>query len=389
MRPMSVVQVISSSWWTGAAEPALFLTADLAERGHSLHFVCGGGERLEEEAAKAGVPRIPGLEPTRSLKPWAVWRAVRDLASLINRVEADVVHAHLTADHWLAHLAASMARRPVRLVRSVHHPRAAKMGPAYRYLYYVTDAIIAVSQYIAGALRDGAGVPAERLHIVPGGVDLNRFRPPTAECRARGRKILGIDLDVPVIGIVSRLAPDRGLLELFEAFRRVAADIPNARLVVVGKGGFLSKLRHHASDLSLTEKVLFPGYIEDELVSVLAAFDIFTLMTPGSEGSCRAVLEAMALGLPCVVADHNGLAEVVEGGMTARIVPPGSPELLADAFIGLLKNEKLRAAYGKEGRNRVEERFGRGRRASSVETVYTSILENAAPMPQDYVGAKR
>ena len=71
----------------------------------------------------------------------------------------------------------------------------------------MTDAIIAVSQYIADALRDGAGVAAERLHIVPGGVDLDRFRPPTTECRARGREILGIDSDVSVIGIVSRLAP--------------------------------------------------------------------------------------------------------------------------------------------------------------------------------------
>ena len=123
------VQVISSPWWTGAAEPALFLTADLAERGHSLHFVCGGGERLEEEAAKAACRESPVWSPRGASSRGPVWRAVRDLAALINRVEADVVHAHLTADHWLAHLAASMARRPVRLVRSVHHPRATKMGP--------------------------------------------------------------------------------------------------------------------------------------------------------------------------------------------------------------------------------------------------------------------
>ncbi|MBI3127311.1 MAG: glycosyltransferase family 4 protein [Candidatus Tectomicrobia bacterium] len=375
MRPLSVVHVISSPWWTGAAEPALFLAADLAARGHRVRFLCGPGEALEARAERLGFPQAPDLDPTRSLNPWRVGRFVRRLAGMLEEAETDILHAHLSADHWLSLPALRLCRRPVRLVRTVHHPRAVKGNPFTRFLLNGAAAVIAPNSHIARVLADRAALPPERLHVVPGAVDLGRFAPPPAEAREKGRAILGQAPGTPLVGIVSRLAPDRGHFLLFDAFRQVAREVPGARLAVVGKGEFLPRLRSRVRDLGLEDWVDFPGYHEEDLPEVLAALDLFALMAPGSEGSCRAVLEAMAVGLPCVVTDRNGLADTVEDGVTARVVPDGDASRLAAALRELLADEGLRRAYGRAGRRRVEAHFTRERRAERVEEIYLKLLD--------------
>ncbi|MDA1000648.1 MAG: glycosyltransferase, partial [bacterium] len=346
MKPLRIIQVISSSWWTGASEPALQLTSGLARRGHQLHFVCGRGERLEEEANLAGFPPEEGVALTRSLNPIRVLRAVFDLAALFRRVRPDIVHTHLSADHWLCLLAARLTRQPIRLVRTIHHPRVARDSFLTRLLLSRgADAVIAVNDYIRGLLSGQARIPEEKLHTVRGGVDLKRFMPSTIETRAEGREILDTPPNTLLVGIVSRLASDRGHFTLFEAFRRVAEGIPNVRLVVVGKGEFFPQLEARAAELGISDRLDFPGFREIDLVEILAALDVFVLMAPGSEGSCRAVLEAMAMGLPCVVTSRMGLGEVVRAGRTAQVVPPDSPEMLAEALKGFLLSRKRRAAF--------------------------------------------
>ncbi|MEK6711364.1 MAG: glycosyltransferase family 4 protein [Nitrospinota bacterium] len=376
MRPLSVVQVISSPWWTGAAEPALFLTADLAARGHRVRFICGPGEALEAQAQRLGFPREERLDPTRRLDPFRIGRFVRELAGFLEEVRADVLHAHLSADHWLSLLARRRCRRPVRLIRSLHHPRAAQGNPLARYLLgRATDAVIAPNSHIARLLRERAGVAPERVHLVPGGVDPERFAPPPAGMREKGRAILGQGAGTPLVGIVSRLASDRGHMVLFDAFRLLASERPGARLVVVGKGEYLPRLEKRVRALGLEDRVDFPGYHEEDLPEVLAALDLFVLLAPGSEGSCRAVLEAMAMGLPCVVTGRDGLADAVEEGVTARVVPEGDALRLAAALRELLGDEGLRRAFGRAGRRRVEAHFTRGRRAERVEDIYARLLE--------------
>ncbi len=381
MRKLSVVQVVGTPWWSGAGAPALCLASDLAKRGHRVEFVCVSGERLEEKAREEGLPPVRGLEPTRSVHPKRIWDFVSGLSSLIRRLNADIVHAHLTADHWLSHFALQWARRGTRLVRSVHHPRAVGKSMASNYLLgHAADALIPVSRYLADLLGNRARPSPDRVHVVSGGVDLERFRPACAETRAAGRKILRTPPDAPLVGIVTRLAADRGLYGLLAAFQRVAQQMPDVRLAVIGRGEFLPRLQARVRDLGIQDQVDFAGYHGDDLVEVLAALDVFTLASPGSEGTCRAVLEAMAMGLPCVVTDKNGLAEIVEDGKTAQVVPLGAlgaTEAMASALKTLLADERRRLSYGRAGRERVERLYDRARRAALVERVYARTLRMA------------
>ncbi len=378
MRKLSVVQVVGTPWWSGAGEPALLLASDLAKRGHRVKFVCVPGGPLEAKAEEEGMPPAPDVVPTRSVNPKKAWRFVSGLASLVREVNADVAHVHLTADHWLAHLALKCVRRDARLVRSVHHPRAVGGNIASKYLLgRSADALIPVSRYLASLLSERVSPSPDRVHVVSGGVDLERFRPADAAIRAAGREILNVPPDVPLIGTVTRLAADREIDELLAAFQKVAEEMPDVRLAVIGRGEFLPRLKERARALGIQARVGFHGYHGDDLVEALAALDVFALMSPGSEGTCRAALEAMAVGLPCVVTDKNGLAEIVEDGETAHVAPlgvPGTTELMASAFKALLADERLRSSYGRAGRERVERLYDRARRAELVERVYARTL---------------
>jgi glycosyltransferase involved in cell wall biosynthesis len=382
MRKLSIIQMISSPWWTGAADPALFLTVDLHRRGHLLHFVCIPGHDLEKRAVLAGFPPVDGVEPTRSLNPLRVWKSVNALANLFDKVEADIVHTHLSAEHWLAFLASKRARRKVRIIRTVHHPRAVKKSVFNRYLFgRATDGIVAVNGYIGELLEKESEVPEEKIHVIRGGIDIERYRPPTVENRASGREILGTPQKTLLIGIVARLAPDRGHMTLLRGFRTLLADMPNVRLVIVGKGEHLPQIKERINELGLAKQIDMPGFVEGDLFDVIASLDIFVLMAPGSEGSCRAVLEAMAMGIPCVVTDRHGLSEIVEDDVTAFVVPWGDHRKLAESFHKLLADKTLRTQFGRAARRRAEQLFYRSRRAELIEKTYAEIL--GLPLPEN------
>jgi glycosyltransferase involved in cell wall biosynthesis len=375
MRQLRIIQMISSPWWTGAAEPALFLTMGLGDRGHDLYFICVAGEDLEKKAHTAGYPRVEEVDPTRSLNPSRVWTAINSLAALIDKIEADIVHTHLTADHWLSFLAIRRARKKPRLVRTIHHHRAAKANYFNKYLLVrSTDAVIGVNNHIAGLLKTQIEVPPARLHMVRGGVDIERFHPPSIVSKVNGRDILGLPDKALLIGIVSRLAPDRGYMNLLDAFKLVSVGSPQAHLVIVGKGEYLPTIKERVGALGLNERVHFPGYIEKDLPEVLSAIDIFTLMAPGSEGSSRALLEAMAMGLPSVVTSYNGLDELVRDTQTTYVVPPNNPDALAAALQDLVADKGKRIQFGRAGRQRVERLFYNGYRAEMVENIYAQVL---------------
>jgi glycosyltransferase involved in cell wall biosynthesis len=152
--------------------------------------------------------------------------------------------------------------------------------------------------------------------------------------------------------------------------------------VIIGKGEYLPTIKERVAELGLNGRVLFPGYIEKELPDVLSALDVFTLMAPGSEGTSRALLEAMAMGLSCAVTSHNGLDEVVRDGVTAYVVPPDNPGALAAALQTLVADKGKRIRFGRAGRQRVERQFHNGYRAEMVENIYAHVLD-IAPSPKD------
>jgi glycosyltransferase involved in cell wall biosynthesis len=375
VRPLRILHVVANRWWTGSADPALDLARALGERGHAVWFACARGDVLETHVREAGVPLVDGLSLERTARPWQLIGDISTLRRSLRELRIDLVHAHQTHDHWLAALArCGMA---VRLVRTVHHRRAAHSGPAARWLLRETDALIAVSAGIAGRLRAG-GVPAARVSVVPGAVDVKRFAP-DADGEAVRRE-LGLG-DAPVAGCVARMVPGRGHDVLLRAAARLRQRLPAARLVLVGRGEHRAALEALVRELGLSSTVVFAGYRGPDLPAVLAALDCAVLLGVGSEESCRAVLEAMAVGRAVVAAPVGAVPEIVVDGETGWLVEP-EPDAVAARLEAVLRDRAAARRLGGAARRRVETLFTPSRRAALVEAVYASVLaKEALPRP--------
>lgn len=375
MRPLSILHLLSNRWWTGSAEPVLALVQGLRERRQQVVLGVPAGSRLEDLARKAGIPLLEGLRLNPHFRPGAWLHDVHRVAMFLRRTPVDILHTHLSHDHWLASCAlglttSSSPRLPV-CVRTVHTLRRPNSLSNRWLLRHGTGHLITVSTALRRDIVERLHFPPPRVTVIAGAVDSQRFHPEISGDRVRYE--LGVSRASPLVGIVARLAPSRGHLHLVEAFAQVHQTIPAARLVIVGKGEFRQHIEQRIAALGLKDSVIFTGYREDDLPEVLAALDVFVLMAPGSEGSCRAALEAMAIGKPVVATRTGALQEIVLDGETGLLVEPQANAALAHAISRLLRGADQARHMGARGRLRVEHVFSRRRQVDEVMSLYQQL----------------
>jgi glycosyltransferase involved in cell wall biosynthesis len=375
MRPLSILHLLSNRWWTGTAEPVLALAQGLLKRRQQVVLGVPAGSQVEDLARKAGLPLLEGLQLNRRFHPWSWLRDLSALRTFLQRTRIDVLHAHLSHDHWLALSAVALLnprrrRVPVQ-VRTVHTLRRPQALSLRWQLQHGAAHLIAVNEALYDDLVQGLRVAAPRVTTIAGAVDHQRFHP--ALTGARIRHEFGLGPSIPLVGIVARLARCRGHLALVEAFAQVRAAIPEARLLIVGKGEFRPQLERRVSEVGLAEAVIFTGYREDDLPEVLAAMDVFVLLAPGSEGSCRAALEAMAAGKPVVAARVGALQDIVLDGETGILIEPQAHTALAHAISRLLRAPEQASQMGRRGRQRIEHVFSRQFQVEQVLHLYRQL----------------
>jgi glycosyltransferase involved in cell wall biosynthesis len=246
------------------------------------------------------------------------------------------------------------------------------------------DRLIAVSRAIVAKLvREGrtGHVPVELIH---NGVDLARYDLTEACCTLPEE--YGFAEGTPLVGVVARLEPEKGHATLLEAWPKVLARVPDARLLVVGEGSLADQLHEQAEQLGIMgeacegdrcvgtrharpdAKVVFTGR-RDDVPSVTAALDVAVLPSY-REALGLAILEAMALARPVVATEVGGIPEMVEHGVTGLLVPPRDPGALADAIARLLTDHPFADVLGRNGHRLVRERFGVERMVAAIEGVY-------------------
>jgi glycosyltransferase involved in cell wall biosynthesis len=198
-----------------------------------------------------------------------------------------------------------------------------------------TDRVIAAS----GAVRDFVGryegIPPEKVTVVWNAINLGRFAavPPRPEARAS----FGLPPDAFVVGIVGRLSPQKGHRYLFEAAARLAPDIPELRLLVVGKGHLGGKLRRLARALGIADRVSFVGFHEN-MATAYAAMDVFC-MPSLFEGLPLALLEALVCEKVAVAARAPGITDVITDGKNGLLVDVADPAGLAAALLRVRRGE--------------------------------------------------
>jgi glycosyltransferase involved in cell wall biosynthesis len=350
------------------------------ERGFEVHLACPmppdpreGG--VSQEAEKAGLRPELTIRPGRGFRPLADRLESKALCALLEHREIDVVHTWHTRDHLLALRAAGARRRrgATAVVRSYPTAEVISGLPWNRWLFGPgTDGLLCVSPLTAQHNRAIRGGRPLRGSL--GAVDTERFalRPPDPRFRAS----LGLAPEHRVVGIVARVQRHRRFDLLLEAAARLLGGDPRARLLVVGRGTHRREVAEApAQRMGLADRVIFAGYRKDDYTEVLRAIDVFTFLVPGSDGTCRALLEAAACGIPAVTSKRGALAEIVVDGVTG-ILCEEDPEALAGAWRSLLDDPVTRRTMGENARRRAETVFTPSRFADEVAALYREARQH-------------
>ena len=372
-RTVKVLHLFSNSKWTGPAEPALNLCAALRREGIETEFACAPGARVESNRVVVEA-RARGIEPILSMRlpkyrnPLVNPLDVRRLRRLLKGTRYDIVHCHLDNDHRIA-----VAAGAPHIVRSSYHGEGFRYPSRQRKLFWGTSFLIEPSQAALEHDLRLYGFPPDRAAVAPGAIDVDRFDPKRSLSNARAE--LGIPPDAFVVGIVARMQLHRHFEDLWEATHQLAAEFPKLHVVVVGRGTNEEIVgRRPVRQLGLEHVVHFAGFRSgDDFLAALAAFDVKVFLVPGTDGTCRAVREAMAMGKPAIVARRGMLPEIVRDGETG-IVFDNSPESLAVAIRTLITNRSRVRTMGTAARRLALAQFSLEAHANTVRNIYEKVL---------------
>jgi len=371
---VTILQIVSCRGWSSDAYWAARATVELERAGHDVTLVCKrrSEARVIHRARDAGVSRIETLTLTSGIGPLA---DVLDLRRLVAWLPAaQVLHVHRGKEHWLAALANRMSslRRP--LVRTRHIVQPVRPHALNRWLYgRATDQVVTVTEAIRRQLVAGGLGVERRVVTMPGGVDVDRFRPDAGPPRDHGiRATLGLPHDVPIIGLVSGFRVMKGHQTVVEAAARLAAGGRRFHLLLIGQGPFVPKVRAQVEASGLGDRISTLGFVDD-LPATMAVLDVALYSALESDGMSRVLFEYLAAGVPVVASRVGVVPEILEDGRTALLVPPGEPEPLADAIARLLDDPGRRREIGAAGAALVRARYSGARLAEQLTALYLSL----------------
>jgi glycosyltransferase involved in cell wall biosynthesis len=352
----------------------------LREAGFRVTLICGPGDLLERTSAREGVEAI-AVPMRREIAPIADLISLVRLWRLLRRLKPDLTEFSTPKAGLLGNIAARLAGVP-RRIYMLRGLKLERSNGLKRWLLLTAERVTASCAHVvlcnSASLRAEAlalGVaPAEKLHLLgegsSNGVDVERFSPG----RSGVRRKLGIRGDAPLVGFVGRLTRDKGVPELIDAFDMILAEVPDARLLLVGWFDFAEDALSEElqARIKAHPQIHLTGFVEDT-APYYRAMDVMVLPT-WREGFPNVVLEAAATGIPVVTTIATGSRDSVVPEVTGLLIPPGYPEAISEAVLGLLSNPERRRRMGKAARVWVLEHFVDERVLALARDYYMSLL---------------
>lgn len=345
---------------TGGLEKLLVEFARHVDRSRiHLRFVClGSTGPIADEIADCGwVVSCLGFQP--GLRGRVVARLAREFA----RTRTHIIHTHNNAPLIYGGPAARLAG--ARAVIQTRHGQSTGTSRRHRFAFrlasFFAARVVCVSED-SRMLSAAEGISPRRLTVIRNGIDTTKFA------------FTGPAPGGPMV-MVGRLVPLKGVDTLLHAVRRVIQQQPGFRLEIAGDGVARPALKDLARELNLEGHVRFLGNIRD-IPGLLARAS--SLVLPSlSEGISLTLLEAMACGLPVPTTQVGGSPEVVEDGVTGRIVAPANPAELASAILEIGTVNDRTCAMGRAGRARVERLFDVRKMVAEYESLYRQLANRS------------
>jgi glycosyltransferase involved in cell wall biosynthesis len=351
--------------WRGGQNQALLTVLGLRSQGHRAVLVCHPEGELRRRASEGG--DVIALAPRTEMDFSAAWR----LSRMIREARPDVVHAHDPHGVAMASIALSLGRfAPSPLfVASRRVDFRFKRNAFSRWKYRQVDAFLCASAAIR-QLIVADGVDPSRALTVHEGIDIEHV---DAAAPADVHALFWLPHDAPTVGNIGALVPHKGQRYLIEAALTVVQRLPDVRFLIFGEGELRQTLEQMVKKLRLERHVLLVGFRPDVL-SLLKSLDVF-VMSSVTEGLGTSVLDAMACRKPVIGTKAGGIPEMVVEGETGLLVPARDPDALATAILALLEQPARRNAFGRAGRERVEQRFSVDRMVAETLVAYGRLAD--------------
>ena len=337
------------------------LSHALVDLGHEVYAAVVPGSPLS--AALSFLPK----ERTFALSRRNYLSNLRGLAAFVREHDIEIVHAHAARDYHLAALAVRLASC-ARLVLTRH--TLFPMRRINKPLLGSAGRVIAVSEAVAESLRQNGVIDASKITVVHNGIDVDRFE---RSVIARNGPVL--------IGTVGHLAAIKGQDVFVRAAALVSARRPDVHFVVIGEDKSPQmenrrSLEGLIAELGLNGIVTMPGW-RDDMAEVLSSLTLF-VSAARSEPFGLAIVEAMAAGLPVVAASSEGALEIIEDGVSGRLVPVGDHEALATSINDLLDDPVECSRLSGNAMIAARERYSLTRMAADTERVYREVADQAS-----------
>jgi glycosyltransferase involved in cell wall biosynthesis len=346
----------------GAEKHLLDLLNRLSQPGVNVSICCFGhdpySERLDSKL-RVAVTALP--ETPKGLPDWI---------SFFRKIKPDVVvfiYGWSWCFHWVAPIGAWLAGVPRRYaIQHLVLPANSKQSPTSRWLRRALGHLnlklsaslltmtICVSNAVKNSLVREFGFPQRKMKTIHNGVSLLDFTPSNNE-GMRLRKQFGIGEDEFLLICTARLSEQKGIDILLKAIALVRQRGLGCKCILIGDGPLRNDLMALAQRLDLSGQVFFEGF-RGNVRAYLSAGSAF-ILTSHQEGLPLAILEAAACGLPCIVTDVGGNTEVVTDRVNGLVVPPGSPDAVADAISFLSTHSQERQQMARMARVRIQQQF--------------------------------
>ena len=349
METLKTLQIVDEPWDSGLTHYALTLSRELQKAGHHVTVAVKPGMAPQKMALRM------------NLETWPLtW--VGALRKKVVSENYQIVNAHTGRGHsagWLATWGTD-----ARLVRTRGDARPLSRRPFWRLLYRGTHRVIACSEVIKADYLKCLGLPDARVTTIYPAVPTPGLPPPFSEGPLR-------------IGLVARLDPVKGHKDLLEAAAQLKRSHPDFSCIFAGGEAALhiDELKAIARQHGIEKNCSFLGWRND-ISEVMRSCDIGVISSIGSEAVSRAALEWMAAGRPVIATKVGCLPELIEDGVTGRLVSPGQPQEIAYALFELAWNKELKVRMGRDGWQKARERFNPERLVSETLRVYREALSN-------------
>ena len=370
---MKILQLSSARTFGGGERHFADLSNALATRGHDVYAALSPASPLRERLA-----HIPDANiSTPALRNALDLVSAMQLARFIREHRIEIVHAHLARDYPLTAYAARRAGGRVPFVLTRHVPFA--LSRLHKFTLANVARVIAVSEGVARGLRAQRIFPVEKIRVIPNGISVAQIDGALKDFdRTRFRQTLPARAPL-LVGMVGELSPVKGQEEFVRAAAMIIGreNFARAQFLIIGEDRqpgahtrtLLEKL---IAEHELQAHVMLLGHV-NALTPLINSLDVY-VSASRAEAFGLATLEALMCGVAVVATATDGACELIEDGVTGKLVPVGDADALAHALLQLLRNDEERARLSERARVDARARFSLEQMVEATEKVYREAL---------------